>query len=57
MEYILMEILSGQPANEWILECQAGLPKKKLLEKLEAEHPIEKVGAELCKMMLWLQKK
>jgi ketol-acid reductoisomerase len=30
---------------------------KKSLEKMEAEHPIEKVGAELRAMMPWLQKK
>jgi ketol-acid reductoisomerase len=39
------------------LESQAGLPVKKSLEKMEAEHQIEKVGAELRAMMPWLQKK
>jgi ketol-acid reductoisomerase len=57
MKEILMEIRSGQFANEWILESQAGLPVKKSLERLEAEHPIEQVGAELRGMMPWLRKK
>jgi ketol-acid reductoisomerase len=57
MREILNEIQTGQFANEWILEGQAGLPVKKSLEKLESEHMIEQVGAELRAMMPWLQKK
>jgi ketol-acid reductoisomerase len=57
MQQILAEIQSGEFAREWILEGQAGLPVKKSLEKLESEHPIEVVGAELRAMMPWLQKK
>ena len=57
MQEILSEIQSGEFAREWILESQAGLPVKKSLEKMEAEHPIEIVGAELRAMMPWLQKK
>jgi ketol-acid reductoisomerase len=57
MQAILAEIQTGEFAREWILESQAGLPVKKSLEKIEAEHPIEKVGAELRAMMPWLQKK
>jgi ketol-acid reductoisomerase len=57
MRLILSEIQSGDFAKEWLLEGQAGLPVKKSLEKLEAEHPIETVGAELRRMMPWLQKK
>ncbi|HNX39841.1 MAG TPA: ketol-acid reductoisomerase, partial [Methanothrix sp.] len=57
MQDILAEIQSGEFAREWILESQAGLPVKKSLEKIESEHPIEKVGAELRAMMPWLQKK
>ena len=57
MREILSDIQTGQFAREWILESQAGLPVKKSLEKIEAEHPIEKVGAELRAMMPWLQKK
>jgi len=57
MQEILAEIRSGEFAREWILEGQAGLPVKKSLEKIESEHPIEQVGAELRAMMPWLQKK
>jgi ketol-acid reductoisomerase len=57
MQKILSEIQSGEFACEWILESQAGMPVKKSLEKMEAEHPLEKVGAELRAMMPWLQKK
>lgn len=56
MEGILAEIQSGEFAREWILESQAGLPVKKSLEKIESEHLIEQVGAELRAMMPWLQK-
>ncbi|WP_416374902.1 ketol-acid reductoisomerase, partial [Methanothrix soehngenii] len=51
---ILAEIQSGEFAREWILESQAGLPVKKSLEKMESEHPIEEVGAQLRAMMPWL---
>ncbi len=57
MQEILAEIQSGEFAREWILESQAGLPVKKSLEKIESEHLIEQVGAELRAMMPWLQKK
>ncbi|VVB63292.1 Ketol-acid reductoisomerase (NAD(P)(+)) [uncultured archaeon] len=55
MQEILGEIQSGEFAREWILESQAGLPVKKSLEKIESEHLIEQVGAELRAMMPWLQ--
>lgn len=57
MREILGEIQSGEFAREWILESQAGLPVKRSLERIEAEHPIEQVGAELRAMMPWLQKR
>ena len=57
MEEILADIQSGEFAREWILEAQAGLPVKKSLEKIESEHLIEKVGAELRAMMPWLQRR
>jgi ketol-acid reductoisomerase len=56
MREILNDIQTGVFANEWIQEGQAGLPVKKSLEKLESEHPIEQVGAELRAMMPWLKK-
>jgi len=57
MAAILAEIQTGEFAREWILESQAGLPVKKSLEKIESEHPIEQVGAELRSMMSWMKKK
>ena len=57
MREILSDIQTGEFAREWILEGQAGLPVKKSLEKLESEHLIEQVGAELRAMMPWLAKK
>jgi len=53
---ILNEIQTGEFAREWILESQAGLPVKRALEKKEATHLIEEVGAELRSMMPWLRK-
>jgi ketol-acid reductoisomerase len=55
MRQILAEIQDGSFAKEWILENQAGRPVFNALKRLEAEHPIESVGAELRKMMPWLK--
>ncbi|MFC1985094.1 ketol-acid reductoisomerase [Chloroflexota bacterium] len=57
MAQILAEIQDGTFAKEWILENQAGRPVYNALKRMEAEHPIELVGAELRKMMLWLKGK
>jgi len=55
MKKILKEIQTGQFAQEWILETQAGRPMyNKLLER-DKNHPIEKVGAELRSQMSWLK--
>ncbi len=53
---ILGEIQDGTFAREWILENKAGLPVFNALTRKDREHPIEKVGAELRKMMPWLAK-
>jgi len=55
MEQILREVQDGTFALEWILENQAGRPKFNTLRRIEAEHPIEKVGKELRAMMPWLK--
>jgi len=55
MAEILAEIQDGTFAKEWILENQAGRPVFNALRRIEAEHPIEAVGAELCQMMPWLK--
>ena len=56
MRHILSEVQTGEFAREWILENMTGRPVFRALERLEADHPIEAVGAELRKMMPWLQK-
>ena len=55
MRQILAEIQDGTFAKEWILENQAGHPVFNALRRMEKEHPIELVGAELRKMMPWLK--
>ncbi len=56
MRYVLSRIQTGTFAKEWITENQAGRPVFLALKKKGAEHLIEKVGAELRKMMSWLKK-
>jgi ketol-acid reductoisomerase len=56
MRQILTEIQDGTFAKEWILENQAGRPSFLALRRMNAEHPIEEVGAELRGMMSWLKK-
>ena len=57
MRKMLKEVQSGEFAREWILENQTGRPVFNALERKGKEHPLEKVGAELRKMMKWLQEK
>ena len=56
MEQILAEIQDGTFAKEWILENQAGRPVYNALKRLDEDHLIEEVGAELREMMPWLKK-
>jgi len=55
MAQILAEIQDGTFAKEWILENQAGRPVYNALKRIESEHLIEEVGAELRQMMPWLK--
>ena len=55
MEQILAEIQDGTFAKEWILENQAGRPSFNAIRRMESEHLIEEVGAELRAMMPWLK--
>jgi ketol-acid reductoisomerase len=55
MREALREIQEGRFAREWILENQAGRPTFNALRRLNGEHPIEAVGAELRAMMSWLR--
>jgi ketol-acid reductoisomerase len=57
LKQILSEIQDGTFAREWILENQAGRPSFNALRRINAEHPIEEVGAELRAMMSWLKKR
>ena len=56
MKKVLGQIQDGTFAREWILENQAGRPSFNAMRRLNAEHPIEEVGAELRGMMAWLKK-
>ena len=55
MKEILAEIQDGTFAREWMLENQVGRPSFNALRRQNAEHLIEKVGAELRGMMSWLK--
>lgn len=56
MKKVLNEIQTGQFASKWITENNAGGRAAFLgMRRYEASHQIEKVGAELRKMMSWLK--
>ncbi len=57
MKKILSEIQSGQFAKEWMEENKTGRKKFLAMRKAQEDQPIEKVGAELRKMMTFLKKK
>ena len=57
MRKVLREIQDGTFVSEWMTENKSGKCAKFLATRaLEAEHPLEKVGAELRQMMSWLKK-
>jgi ketol-acid reductoisomerase len=51
MRRVLDEIQDGRFAAEWIAENKAGLPNFNRLREEGRAHPIEQIGAELRKMM------
>lgn len=53
MENVLHEIQDGTFAKNWILENKANRPSFNAKRRMEREHQVEKVGAELRKMMSW----
>jgi ketol-acid reductoisomerase len=55
MKRMLAEIRNGRYADGWIAENQAGRPWFTETRAREQEHPIEKVGAELRRMMPFLK--
>lgn len=50
MKEILKEIQTDKFANEWISECEKGIPNLKKMRQEDAKLQIEKVGAKLRKM-------
>ena len=56
MQKMLKEIKSGKFAREWIKENETGRCNFNNLLKQGDEHPIEKVGENLRKMMPWMKK-
>ncbi len=55
MRAALKRIQSGEFAKEWLSEYQAGGANFQRLRDADASHPVEKVGAELRKMMPWIK--
>lgn len=53
MKKVLAEIQDGTFAKNWILENQCGRMNFNARRRLEADHPIEKVGKELRALMSW----
>lgn len=56
MKKILKEVQDGSFAKEWIKENNDGQPLLNKLREENKNHPIEKVGSELRKMMAWVLK-
>ena len=57
MRRMLAEVQNGTFARQWILENQAGRPVFNAMRRMERQHLIERVGAELRSMMPWLKKR
>jgi len=57
MKKILAEIQDGSFAKRWIKENEDGRPFFNKIREQERNHPVEKVGAELRKMMKWINAK
>ncbi|MCL2373290.1 MAG: ketol-acid reductoisomerase [Defluviitaleaceae bacterium] len=53
MRKVLSEVQDGTFARNYILENQANRPNLTARRRIEKNHPIEKVGEELRKMMSW----
>jgi len=56
MRKILKEIQNGTFARDFIMENMSGRAHFLSMRRINAEHPIEKVGAKLREMMSWLKK-
>ena len=53
MKKVLSEIQKGEFAKDWILENKANRPSFLAKRRMESEHLVEKVGAELRAKMSW----
>lgn len=53
MKKVLEEIQNGKFARNWILENKANRPSFLAMRRMEAEHQVEQVGAELREKMSW----
>ena len=56
MRQVLKDIQEGVFARNWLLENQIGCPNFNAKRRMEADHQLEKVGAELRNMMSWAKK-
>jgi ketol-acid reductoisomerase len=56
MKRVLEDIQKGRFVQRFILDNRAGNPELKAHRSLQAEHPIEQVGAKLRAMMPWIGK-
>ena len=56
MKNVLKDIQTGVFARNWLLENQIGRTFFNATKRIESEHQIEEVGAELRKMMSWMKK-
>ena len=56
MQECLRNIQNGSYAKKFILEGRTNYPEMTARRRLNAEHPIEKVGAQLRAMMPWISK-
>jgi ketol-acid reductoisomerase len=56
MQECLKNIQNGEYAKRFILEGRTNYPEMTARRRLTADHPIEKVGAQLRDMMPWIKK-
>ena len=56
MRKVLSEVQDGSFAKEFISDNENNQAKMKELRESNQNHPIEKVGSELRKMMSWVLK-
>jgi ketol-acid reductoisomerase len=56
MKRVLADIQGGRFARDWMLENKVGQASFLATRRASADHPIEKVGAELRAMMPWIGK-